>query len=215
MSRLAFLVVWFLVWMMSAAFLTAAFACDLGLIIASDVSGSMDQPQKQTVRRGTAAALRHPEVVHALTDGETQVMVVEFASSVGIVADWRPVANSDDLADIAVAVEVGTAPGAVGSATVFGELLRFAAGAFARVQCDRLVLDIATDGDPHSVVPMTGNYLDAERHVVNVIFVGGTEADMREMHERTRLGWGGFLLPIGSFEEFPEAMRRKLLMEIG
>jgi Ca-activated chloride channel family protein len=215
MSRLAFLVVWFLAWMSLAFFAAGAFACDLALIIASDVSGSMDQPQKQIVRRGTAAALRHPEVVHALTDGETQVMVVEFASSVGLVADWRPVANSDDLADLAMAVEVGTAPGAVGSATFFGELLEFAAAAFRNVQCDRMVLDIATDGDPHGIVPESAQFLIDGVHTVNVIFVGGTENDMREMHERTRFGWGGFLLPIGSFEEFPEAMRRKLLMEIG
>jgi Ca-activated chloride channel family protein len=192
----------------------AANACDLALIIASDMSASMKQEGRETVRRGTAAALRHPEVVHALTVGETQVMVVEFAMSTGLVADWTPIRGTDDLYDLAAAVEIGTPPHMIGSATVIPALLQFAAAAFAQMPCDRMVLDIATDGDPHDVAPEAARYLDPERHVVNIIFLNGEEADLRDMHAHTRLGFGGFLIPVTSAEEFPEAMRRKLLMEV-
>jgi hypothetical protein len=167
----------------------------------------------KTVRNGTAAALRDPEVVFALTNGDVRVMAVEFANSVSMVADWTPTRSADDLADIAVAVTTG-ATKYPGAGTSFGPLLRFARSAFDAVQCDRMVLDIATDGDPHGLVEHSAEYLIDGVHTVNILFVDGMPEDLEDVHANSRYGWGGFTIPLTDPSEFPDAMRRKLLMEV-
>ena len=42
---------------------------DLELVLAVDVSGSMDPDEQAVQRGGYAAALRDPDVIHAIVDG--------------------------------------------------------------------------------------------------------------------------------------------------
>jgi Ca-activated chloride channel family protein len=212
MSRLAFLVVWFLLWMSLAFGAASAFACELGLILASDVSTSMTAPRSTLVRKGTADALRDRDIADAFAGQGALVMLVDWADGVRLVSDWRPIAGADDLADLATALE-STPPVTVGrGTTMIGSLLRFARAAFDARPCDRMVLDVMSDGYPTD--PTRSEQVFDDRHTVNVILVGGGTEAMKVMHENIRWGWAGFLMPVATFEEFPAAMRRKLVLEV-
>jgi Ca-activated chloride channel family protein len=215
MSRLAFLVVWFLLWLalsLTAVYASRAFACDLGLILASDVSSSMTAPRSTLVRKGTADALRGRDLADALAGQDAWVMLVDWADGARLVSDWRPIAGADDLADLATALE-STPPVTVGrGTTMIGSLLRFARAAFDAKPCDRMVLDVMSDGHPTENTASSQVFDD--RHTVNVILVQGGPEAAATMHERIRWGWAGFLMPVATFEEFPAAMRQKLMMEV-
>jgi Ca-activated chloride channel family protein len=190
----------------------AASACELGLILASDVSSSMTAPRSAMVRKGTADALRQRDLADALAGQDAWVMLVDWADGVRMVSDWRPIAGADDLADLAMALE-STPPVTVGAGTtMIGGLLRFARAAFDAKPCDRMVLDVMSDGNPSEGARSEQVFDD--RHTVNVILVQGGGDAAKLMHERIRWGWAGFLMPVASFAEFPAAMRAKLLLEV-
>jgi Ca-activated chloride channel family protein len=187
-------------------------ACELGLILATDVSTSMSAPRSAMVRKGTADALRQRDLADALAGQDAWVMLVDWADGVRMVSDWRPIAGADDLADLAAALETTPPVTVGGGTTLIGQLLRFARAAFDAKPCDRMVLDVMSDGQP-SEATRSEQVFD-ERHIVNVILVQGSGDAAKIMHERIRWGWAGFLMPVATFEEFPAAMRAKLMLEV-
>jgi len=66
---------------------------DLLLVLAADVSRSVDQPKFQLQREGYAAAISHPRVLKAITSGPHQRIALCFvewsgAGEQNVVADW-------------------------------------------------------------------------------------------------------------------------------
>ena len=85
-------------------------AVDLELVLAVDVSGSMDEDEHTLQRRGYVAAFHHPQVINAITSGflgRIAVTYVEWAgpTSQVVTVPWRIIdgeararAFADDLA---------------------------------------------------------------------------------------------------------------------
>ncbi|MEQ9329000.1 MAG: DUF1194 domain-containing protein, partial [Rhodospirillales bacterium] len=74
---------------------------DLELILAVDVSGSMDFEELQVQRRGYVEALKHPEVIEAIESGifgRIAVTMVEWAGdySQRVVMPWRMIDTEAD-----------------------------------------------------------------------------------------------------------------------
>jgi len=95
-------------------------AVDLELIVAVDVSGSMDEEEHTLQRQGYVAAFRHPEVINTIMSGfigRLAVTYVEWAGPVSqvVTVPWRIVdgkdsagAFADILADEPIAFIRGT-----------------------------------------------------------------------------------------------------------
>ena len=126
-------------------------AVDLELVLAVDVSGSMDEEEHILQRQGYVAAFRHPEVINTIMSGfigRVAVTYVEWAGPVSqvVTVPWRIVdgkdsagAFADILADEPIAFIRGTSiSGGIG----------FAAGLFDDngIEGTRRVIDVSGDG---------------------------------------------------------------------
>src|ERR1700755_3162693 len=85
---------------------TATEPVDLEIVIAADVSSSIDEREAALQRQGFAAALRSPEVVRAIqsgAEGKIAIAYVDWSSEPWnrIIVDWRVIdgqASADNFA---------------------------------------------------------------------------------------------------------------------
>jgi Ca-activated chloride channel family protein len=186
--------------------------CDLALILANDASSSMKPEQKALVRKGTADALRSPDLAYALAGSSAWIMVIEWSYDVEVLAQWTRIDTPADLAALADRTEAG-AP--TGSQTNMGTMFRKAREFFDAKPCDRQILDVMTDGEPtYSPRQARDESFVEGVHTVNVIFVGPRPEAIAKMEADARFGLGSFVMPVASFADFPAAMRRKLMLEV-
>lgn len=207
-----------------AALPTPAAACRLALLLAIDVSSSVDAAEDRLQRNGLASALLHPDVQTAfLADPERPVALAAFEWSGRwrqvTVLEWREMRSAADLVTAAEIIA-----GSVRSETRFPTALGYALGHAASLLaeapvCDRQVIDVSGDGknnegfDPaiaYEHFPLGGV-------TVNGLAIGGNVPldEMVAYYRREVIkGPGAFVEPADGYEDFERAMTRKLLREV-
>jgi hypothetical protein len=208
-----------------AAALVAAGAagaeCRLAMTIGMDVSASIDEGEHALQRHGLALALVDEEVVAAFLaiDGFAMLQVYEWSGRARqtVILDWTPIAAETDLARAADAVRV--APRADREfPTAVGASLIFAWRQLERVACADRIVNLSGDGENNDGVPprVVRDELGFEGATVNGLVVGGNLERLRRYYEEHVIhGPGSFVEVALAFEDFPEAMRRKLIRELG
>lgn len=194
-------------------------ACEIALVLAVDVSGSVDDFEYRIQMQGLADGLRDGTVSEALVAGEAAVMVLHWTGSTRqqVVVPWTRITGFDVLEAFAEEVETTTRAWRNYS-TAIGEALQVSAVQFAGApDCRRKVIDISGDGSsnegiaPARVRPM----LDQMGITVNALVIEGAEPFMTEYFwENVILGAGAFVITANSYKEYPARMRRKLLREV-
>ena len=205
---------------------------DLELVLAVDVSGSMDIEEQRVQRDGYVAAFRHPDVLRAITSGpygRIAVTYMEWAGTGSYVqtVSWRVLAGEDDAR--AFADELAAAPIRGGRRTSISRALAFAMvlmRAHPVNQYARRAIDISGDGpnnDGPPVVPMRDRVLK-EGIVINGLpilirpstLANGTVAfDLDQYYEACVMGGpGSFMITVTDVADFEAAIRRKLILEI-
>ena len=128
---------------------------DLLLVLAADVSRSVDDAKFKLQREGYAAALVDPRVVRAMTGGpkgRIALVFVEWASEweQKVVIDWTVVAGARDAE--AVSSRVREAERSYRGRTSISTAIDFSMALLARspFQADRRVIDISGDGTNNS-----------------------------------------------------------------
>lgn len=194
-------------------------ACEIALVLAVDVSGSVDDEEFRIQMQGLADGLRDGAVSEALVRGEAALLALQWTgtSRQRVVVPWTQVTDFDVLEDFAATVE--KAPRAWRNfSTAIGEALEFAAAQFAEMPgCRRQVIDISGDGSSNEgVTPLdVRDGLLRQGIVVNALVIEGAEPMMTEYFwENVILGDGAFVITANSYEEYPSRMRRKLLREV-
>ncbi|MEQ8255006.1 MULTISPECIES: DUF1194 domain-containing protein [Roseovarius] len=196
--------------------------CRLALVLAVDVSSSVDAAEYDLQRVGLAAALDAEEVRHAIlrgAPGHVALAVYEWSGFYQhkLQLDWSVL---DSPAAIDAAVETllkmrrshDEFPTSMGPALGYGAQLLQQAPA-----CERRVIDVSGDG--------VNNYRygprEAYRHfpmqdvTVNGLVVLGEDPSVLTWYGAEVLhGPGAFLVVANGFDEFTEAMTRKLYREI-
>jgi Ca-activated chloride channel family protein len=197
----------------------AAFACDIALMLAVDVSGSVDGREYRIQMDGLAAALTDRSVMSALVASQAQIALMQWTGTgrQTVVINWTKITNTDDVH--AFAFEVATVPRIWRDfSTAIGEAMALAVPYFAIVDdCDRLVIDISGDGisnegqAPRAVWPD----LEAAGVTVNAMVIQDTGFDLTEWFESHVItGPGAFAVTANSFDEYPEQIIRKLYREL-
>jgi len=205
--------------LLTLCFPAPAAACDIALLLAVDVSGSVDHAEYRIQMRGLADGLRDAAVSEALVNGEAAVAVMHWTgtSRQRMVVPWTRMSGFDAIRAFADRVE--TAPRTWRNfSTAIGEALVFARAQFAGAPaCRRRVVDISGDGSsnegvaPGAVRPG----LRADGIVVNALVIEGAEPGMPEyFRENVILGPGAFVITANGYEEYPARMRRKLRREV-
>jgi len=204
---------------------------DVALVLAVDVSRSMSPDELQIQRRGYAAAISSPEVVRAIEmglHGRIALMMFEWANDghAREIVPWSIVETRADARDFADKVLADSTYGQ--RRTSISGAIRHASELLSEVPyaADRLVIDISGDGPNNQGVPVTQarDAAVASGYVINglpLMTRGGVGfrfniPDLDEYYRRCVIGGpASFVLPVIGWDQFPEAVRRKLILEIG
>jgi hypothetical protein len=128
----------------------AAAVVDTALIVAVDVSQSVDEERYRLQMEGIAQALEDPGVISAIANGPNGGILftmIAWADSANQVLDWHRITSKEDAA--AVADKVRALPHNGGEFTCMARLLRSLALKFIPAipaKAQRIVVDVSGDG---------------------------------------------------------------------
>jgi Protein of unknown function (DUF1194) len=204
---------------------------DLALALAIDISGSIDPEEAKLQRDGYVQAFRDPVIVKAILGGSHGRIAVAYyewsdAWVQRLLIDWTLL--DSEAAIIAFTTKLANAPVSIARRTSISGAIRYAIPLFGRIPYDaeRKVLDISGDGSNNDGGLVTDMRYEAlkERIVINGLpvmndrpnpfgFPSETDLDTYYLHCVTG-GPRSFVEVARNFEDFPRAVRKKLLQEV-
>jgi Protein of unknown function (DUF1194) len=201
---------------------------DVELVLAVDVSQSMDYGEHALQRQGYVDALSHPQVLSAIRSGiygRVAIAYVEWGATQAVMTPWTLVEDAADakgLAQTLASEPIRTIYG-----TSISGALEFAARLFADNGYEgfRQVIDVSGDG-PNSaggpVVPARDAVLE-QGLIINGLPIMLREPaytfysipDLDIYYADCVIGGpGSFVLPVDDASQLADAIRQKLVLEI-
>jgi Ca-activated chloride channel family protein len=193
-------------------------ACDLALVLAVDISGSVDSKEYRIQMDGLAAALRDGIVVEALLDQQAMITLIQWtgASRQRQTIPWTQMLTDADILRFAERVETDQRIWRNYS-TAIGEALIAAEVSLAEVpECRRKVIDVSCDGVSNEGVDPRSRHAALSRLsvTVNALAIETDETDLTAwFFENLIRGPGAFVMTADGFEDYPVQIRRKLQRE--
>jgi hypothetical protein len=204
---------------------------DLELVIATDVSRSIDEDEAQLQRRGIAAAFRSKVIIRAIQSGflrRITVAYIDYSSALfnKVVVDWRILADRNSAE--AFADTLLRAPLTFGRRTSISDGIALAARMIESndIEGTRRVIDVSGDG-PNNFGALVNRVRDeaiARRITINGLpIINKTDRfnsryflpDLDDYYRGCVIGGpGAFLVAARNFKDFARAIRRKLILEI-
>jgi hypothetical protein len=196
---------------------------DVALVLAVDVSGSVNEARFTLQREGIVAALdsaAFAAIVAGGSRGTIEIAVVEWAEEQAVILPWTVVRGREDLAAVArrlreadrAWVHTKTDPGGgiAGAAALFGG---------APLLADRKVIDVSGDGQQNAGEVPTSVARDiaiAQEIAINGLAItSGEEPHVDEWYRANVVGGvGSFVVVADGFEAFAEAFQRKVMLEV-
>lgn len=202
---------------------------DVALVLAADVSLSMDSSELALQRNGYADALGSPEVSAAIGYGRHKRILVTYfewgsADRQVVVAPWTVVDSPDAAARLAETIR--KAPSNSLERTAMGAALIFAGNLMeqAPLKAERRVVDLSGDGPSNmgislAVARQTLLERDITINGLPILPKAGewpaTLPPLDAYYETCVIGGlGAFSLPAENIETFAMALRSKLILEI-
>ncbi|GGB05946.1 hypothetical protein GCM10011324_15130 [Allosediminivita pacifica] len=195
--------------------------CRLALLLALDVSSSVDAQEYRLQKEGVAAALLSPDVRRAILSGQGVVALGVYEWSGrrqnSVVLDW--VRLDSEAAITAAARRIGGAQRSYSRfPTAMGYALGYGAGLLARgPDCLRRVIDVSGDGVTNDGFWPTLAYRNFpfEGVTVNGLAVLGADPAVLDHYEfEVQYGPGAFVETAPGYAGYRRAMERKLFREI-
>lgn len=203
---------------------------DVELVLAVDVSRSMNFSELRLQRDGYVAAFRHPDVIRAIGQGLIGRIAVTYFDWAGpgqtrVVVPWTIITDASDANAFADALAENVPFGLRGTSISGG--LVFARGLLADNDISglRRIIDVSGDGPNNTGEPVTR---ERDRTIAEGIVVNGLAIDFGEddfdtfsipnldvYYEDCVVGGpGAFVIPVNAPTQFEVAIRRKLVLEI-
>ncbi|SHF13848.1 Ca-activated chloride channel family protein [Litoreibacter ascidiaceicola] len=197
----------------------SAQACELALVLAVDVSGSVDPGEYRLQMEGLGAALSDGAVTEALVVAQAKVLLLQWTGVTRqkVSVPWTHV--TDFNAANALAASIRDAPRAWRSfSTAIGEAVGAALIQFDAVpECKRRVIDVSGDGVSNEGTPPEEMKAAALHRgvTINGLAIAASEAGLLDYYRANLIvGPGSFAMEATNFEEYPRRIRQKLLREI-
>jgi hypothetical protein len=204
---------------------------DLALALGIDISGSIDPDEARLQREGYVQAFRDPVIVKAILggpNGRIAVSYFEWSDSwmQKLLIDWTLL--DSEAAIEAFAGKLAEAPISIARRTSISGAIRYAIPLFGRspYEAQRKVLDISGDGSNNDGGLVTEMRYEAlkEKIVINGLpimndrpnpFGFPNEADLDRYYLHCVTGGPRSFVEVArNFEDFPRAVRKKLLQEV-
>jgi len=203
---------------------------DVALVLAVDVSSSVDEGEAGIQRAGYIAALRDPRVADAIRGGLIGRIALTYVEWSGPtdqrqVIPWREV--SDAASAIAFSDELKAAPYHQGTTTSISGGLDFSVKILqaSGINAIRRVIDISGDGTSDFGRPIAEARADALKAgvIINGLPVMDPQAGQREKippdldkyyAQNVAGGRGSFTLVVRKLDDFNKTILQKLILEI-
>jgi Protein of unknown function (DUF1194) len=207
---------------------------DLLLVLAADVSRSIDEGEFELQRKGYAAALSDPRVLAAIRGGSNGTIAVCFVEWSGageqmVVVDWIVIRDDEDAGSLSATILA--APRSFMGRTSISGAIDFAMERFAaaKPRSNRRIIDISGDGTNNSgrLVTEARDQALAEGVTINGLAIVNDKPNpgyafhtqppggLPEWYRQNVIGGpGAFLRVVEDFRSFADAMTNKLVSEI-
>ena len=208
----------------------SAIPVDVELVLAVDISYSMDPEEQALQKEGYIAALTSREFMQAIKQGMHGKVAITYFEWAGahihhMVVPWRMI-DGPESAD-SVAAEIARSPLRRGSRTSISGALLYAMPLFdaSGYRGIRKVIDVSGDGTNNHgpLVTLTRDDVLARGITINGLpimlkrpsFGGMDLAELDIYFEDCVIGGpGAFVIPIRERDQFKEAIRTKLVLEV-
>ena len=207
----------------------AASSClDVALVFAVDSSASVSRDEFALQQGGIAAAFRDAAVLSAISTAGRVAVSVLFWGSEGLPkqqSDWVIVEGKEAAEDFARTVE--SMPRQVTGDTGLGAGIMTALEKLnaADLCAARKIVNVSGDGEEtrayrkqrRSLPPsLVRNLADTQNIEINALAIANEEDDLAVYYsENVITGPDAFVMEVRNYGEFAEALRRKLIREIG
>jgi len=202
---------------------------DLKLVLATDVSRSINNEEARIQREGVAEAFANPEVIKAIEGGalgRIAVAMIDWSSPQlnRVVLDWTIV--KDKASAMALSDKIRIIPRTRGQRTSISSALELGSLLLESSDKDivgtRRVIDVSGDGPNNDGNPLHDVH---DKTIANGIVVNGLPImdenangyfpDLDKYYAGCVVGGrGAFVVVVKSFADFGAAMRHKLILEI-
>jgi len=215
----------------------APVAVDAAIVLATDVSRSIDEEEFALERRGYADAIQSPQLLEAISTGPHGAIALSYVEWAGdgeerVVVDWAVIRTQADAH--AFAASMVAAPRSYLGRTAIGAAIDFSSALFAESAfgTSRRVIDVAGDGTSNQgrLVAEARDAAVGSGAVINGLAIFNKKAagagGYLAMHtnppgglakyyrENVIGGPGAFVEEIDDFQSFGQAMMRKLVNEV-
>lgn len=199
-------------------------ACELELILAVDVSGSINRDEYRLQMRGLSDAFRSSDIIHLIAStsrkGGVYATVVQWSGQPHQtqIVPWAKLEDEATVLKFADAIDASPRT-FLNYSTAIGDALAFSRAMFAirPTKCRRRVIDVSGDGPNNEGSPVNNirAQLIYEQVTINGLVVLGDEPDLGKYYRQNVAGGNGaFVITAQTFSDYPDAIRRKLLREI-
>ena len=203
---------------------------DVELVLAVDVSLSMSPTELEIQRRGYATALTSDAVLQAIAEGgygKIAATYFEWAGNTSqhLIVPWTIIASREDAERFARQLSANP-PNSARRTSISGAL-EFGADLLAEspFQGMKRVIDISGDGPNNQGAPVevSRDAVVNQGIVVNglPLMTNGGLSSVYDVKDLDRYytncvigGAGAFMIPVNDWSQFPEAIRRKLVLEL-
>ena len=195
---------------------------DLALVLAVDVSESVDAEEYELQHEGIARAFESAPLVAAISGGAhsaIDVLVLEWSDrdKQAVTVGWTRVSDKPSAA--AFAAKVRASRRSSNGLTAIGDALLAAQAAFRTLpdHASRRVVDLSGDGMANIGPPpqQVRDEMVAAGITVNGLAILKTEPWLDSYYDDNVVGGpGGFLVQVDDFTSFAAAMQQKLLSEV-
>ncbi len=208
----------------------AATAVDLQLVMAVDVSRSIDEVEAELQRRGYIEAMTNERVIDAILSGENRSIGVCYVEWAGThyqqtVIDWMLIDSPRTARRFSE--KLAESPRTSQSWTAVGQALAYSAKRFedSPFTSKRRIIDISGDGRTNDGPPaeLVRDKLVADGIVINGLpvmmnrtsFGRPPDTTLDKYYEENVIGGpGSFMIVAANFDDFSRAVRTKLIREI-
>ncbi|MDG1418497.1 MAG: DUF1194 domain-containing protein [Maricaulis sp.] len=204
---------------------------DLELVLAVDVSSSIDEAEARRQRDGHVAALADPDVIDAIQGGgygRIAIMYLEWADGdfQRVVAPWTVIETEADARVFAATLAV--APFISGRRTAIGAAIESSIELMDTNGYEgmRRVVDISGDGPQNSGPSLSEARATADDRRITINGLPIVSARQNPFRPSVRIdvaayfeneviaGPGAFISPSNEHDDFVQALRKKLIIEI-
>ena len=193
-------------------------ACSMALVLAIDVSSSIDIGEYKSQTHGLADALLDPEIADVLVQHQVALSVVQWsgAGEGDLTIPWRRMLSYAEVRNFSARVRDMPRKWE-GSNTAVGDAIAFSVAQFDRVSdCGRKVIDVSGDGSSNAGLnaAVESRKAEAAGIEINGIAIDIVGASITAFYTRFVVTSDGFVITSRGFSDYPRSIREKLLREL-